>query len=180
MKKYLPILLVVLLLVIGMVYSAMMKRSGGDSHDHEAESVEEAPASDNAGSDSALVVKENAAAFDSDKVVTTPSGLRYVDIKAGTGAAPRKGQTVIVHYTGWLIDGTEFDSSLNRGEPFTFVLQATPPNVIGGWDEGVATMKVGGKRKLMVPPQLAYGERGQSSIPPNATLIFDVELLEIK
>jgi peptidylprolyl isomerase len=110
---------------------------------------------------------------------TTASGLKYYDIVAGTGATPTAGQTVSVHYTGWLEDGTQFDSSVDRGQPFTFVLGQG--NVIPGWDEGVATMKVGGKRQLVVPPELAYGADGAGGvIPPNATLTFDVELLDVQ
>jgi FKBP-type peptidyl-prolyl cis-trans isomerase len=111
--------------------------------------------------------------------VTLPSGLKYTDIVAGTGASPNPGQVAVVHYTGWLTNGTKFDSSVDRGQPFEFPLGAG--RVIKGWDEGVATMKVGGKRKLTIPPELGYGARGAGGvIPPNATLIFDVELLAIK
>jgi peptidylprolyl isomerase len=110
---------------------------------------------------------------------TTPSGLRYVDLVAGAGASPQTGDLVTVHYAGTLENGTQFDSSRDRGEPFTF--QIGVGDVIAGWDEGVATMKVGGKRKLTIPPDLAYGSRGAGDvIPPNATLIFEVELLEVK
>jgi FKBP-type peptidyl-prolyl cis-trans isomerase FkpA len=114
-----------------------------------------------------------------EKVVTTPSGLKYVDLVVGTGPEAQKGQTVAVHYTGWLTDGKKFDSSVDRGQPFSFPLGGG--RVIKGWDEGVAGMKVGGKRKLMIPPQLGYGERGTGGglIPPNAELIFEVQLLEI-
>jgi peptidylprolyl isomerase len=111
--------------------------------------------------------------------VTMESGLKYADLEVGEGPAPEDGQTVSVHYTGWLEDGTKFDSSLDRGQPFSFVLGAG--RVIRGWDEGVATMKVGGRRQLVIPPDLAYGEAGAGDvIPPNATLIFEVELLEVQ
>lgn len=111
--------------------------------------------------------------------VSTPSGLEYVDQVVGNGASPQKGQTVVVHYTGWLTNGTKFDSSVDRGRPFEFTLGVG--QVIKGWDEGVATMKIGGKRKLTIPPDLGYGSRGAGGlIPPGATLVFDVELLGIK
>lgn len=111
--------------------------------------------------------------------VTTESGLKYYDLEVGEGATPQQGQQVRVHYTGWLEDGTKFDSSLDRGQPFTFVLGAG--RVIPGWDEGLATMQVGGKRQLVLPSELAYGEKGAGSvIPPNATLIFEVELLDVQ
>ena len=113
-----------------------------------------------------------------DKVITTDSGLKYTEIKEGTGATPQKGQTVTVHYTGTLEDGTKFDSSRDRGQPFSFKLGVG--QVIKGWDEGLSTMKVGDRRKLIIPPDLGYGARGAGGvIPPNATLIFDVELLKI-
>jgi peptidylprolyl isomerase len=113
------------------------------------------------------------------KAVTTPSGLKYEDIVVGTGASPQSGQNVTVHYTGTLEDGTKFDSSLDHGQPFTF--QIGVRRVIQGWDEGVMTMKVGGKRKLVIPPQLGYGARGYPPvIPPNATLVFEVELLDVQ
>lgn len=110
--------------------------------------------------------------------VTTPSGLKYIDIQEGTGATPTTGQTVTVHYTGTLEDGTKFDSSRDRGRPFSFKIGVG--QVIKGWDEGVGTMKVGGRRQLIIPPDLGYGARGAGGvIPPNATLNFDVELLKI-
>lgn len=111
--------------------------------------------------------------------MTTESGLEIEDLVVGTGQEPQAGSTVSVHYTGWLVDGTKFDSSLDRGTPFDFVLGKG--QVIRGWDEGVASMKVGGKRKLTIPPEMAYGERGAGSvIPPGATLVFEVELLEVR
>jgi|SRR5215469_414044 len=112
------------------------------------------------------------------KPKTTASGLQYWDIKVGTGATAAAGKTVKVHYTGWLTDGKKFDSSVDRGQPFAFSLGAG--QVIKGWDEGVAGMKVGGKRQLRIPPELGYGARGAANvIPPNSTLIFDVELLDV-
>jgi FKBP-type peptidyl-prolyl cis-trans isomerase len=109
----------------------------------------------------------------------TADGLEYWDIKAGTGATAKAGQTVVVHYTGWLTTGKKFDSSVDRGQPFDFPLGAGM--VIKGWDEGVAGMKVGGKRQLRIPSDLAYGDAGHPPvIPQKATLIFDVELLGIK
>jgi len=109
----------------------------------------------------------------------TESGLKFYDIVEGTGATPTQGQSVTVHYTGWLEDGTQFDSSLDKGEPFTFQLGIG--SVIAGWDEGVATMKVGGKRQLVIPAELGYGDAGAGNlIPPGATLIFDVELLGVE
>jgi peptidylprolyl isomerase/FKBP-type peptidyl-prolyl cis-trans isomerase FkpA len=109
---------------------------------------------------------------------TTASGLTYQDVVTGTGAEAAKGQSVSVHYTGWLTDGTKFDSSKDRGEPFVFPLGRG--QVIRGWDEGVQGMKVGGTRKLTIPPSLGYGVRGAGGvIPPNATLVFEVELLKV-
>ena len=112
-----------------------------------------------------------------------PDGLKIIDVKAGTGAAPKTGQTCVMHYTGWLYEnatkGKKFDSSVDRNEPFAFKIGVG--QVIPGWDEGVLTMKVGGKRTLIIPPELGYGARGAGGvIPPNATLIFDVELIGIK
>ncbi len=114
---------------------------------------------------------------------TTPSGLQYEDTKEGTGASPKTGQTCVMHYTGWLWEnsakGKKFDSSVDRGQPFEF--QIGRGMVIKGWDEGVATMKIGGKRTLLIPASLGYGARGAGGvIPPNATLLFEVELLGVK
>jgi len=117
------------------------------------------------------------------KMTKTESGLQYRDIKEGTGEKPTKGQTCVMHYTGWLWEdgakGKKFDSSVDRGEPFDFPIGTG--RVIKGWDEGVLSMKVGGKRELLIPPSLGYGSRGAGRvIPPNATLLFEVELLKIQ
>ncbi len=110
---------------------------------------------------------------------TTPSGLQYAVDHPGTGASPKTGQTVSVHYTGWLTNGKKFDSSRDRNDPLEFAVGIG--QVIKGWDEGVAAMKIGEKRTLVIPPNLGYGSRGAgAAIPPNATLVFAVELLEVK
>lgn len=110
--------------------------------------------------------------------ITTATGLMYEDVALGEGGEAARGNKVTVHYTGWLVDGTKFDSSKDRGDPFRFSLGAG--QVIAGWDEGVTGMKVGGTRKLTIPPQLGYGARGAGGvIPPNATLVFEVELLAV-
>ncbi len=128
-------------------------------------------------------IPEGAMSQSAAKPVTTSSGLQIIDTKVGTGASPRPNQTAVVHYTGWLYTngakGQKFDSSVDRGEPFEFPVGQG--RVIKGWDEGVASMKIGGKRTLIVPPGLGYGARGAGgAIPPNATLMFDVELLGVK
>ena len=158
---------------------AMALAACGDDGDSPAADGGESPAADagtpegNGGD-----VTDGLPPVDGD-TVTTDTGLEYIDVEDGTGATPEQGQTVVVHYTGWLEDGTKFDSSLDRGTPFEFVLGTG--QVIAGWDEGLATMKVGGKRRLILPPQLAYGDSGAGAvIPPNATLVFDVELLEVR
>ncbi|MGD9668288.1 MAG: FKBP-type peptidyl-prolyl cis-trans isomerase [Hyphomicrobiaceae bacterium] len=117
------------------------------------------------------------------KTMTTASGLKIEDTQVGTGASPKTGDTCVMHYTGWLYEngakGAKFDSSVDRGQPFAFTIGVG--QVIKGWDEGVASMKVGGKRTLVIPPQLGYGARGAGRvIPPNATLLFEVELLGIQ
>ena len=131
----------------------------------------------------AAVAPTPSSAQDMRKMSTTPSGLQIEDTTAGSGVTPKTGQNCIMHYTGWLYEngakGAKFDSSLDRGRPFEFSIGTG--HVIKGWDEGVATMKVGGKRTLIIPPELGYGARGAGGvIPPNATLIFEVELLDVK
>jgi peptidylprolyl isomerase len=110
--------------------------------------------------------------------VTTPSGLKYVDEVVGTGGSPTAGKKVTVHYTGRLANGTKFDSSVDRQQPYQFPIGIGM--VVKGWDEGIMTMKVGGKRKLIIPPDLGYGQQDMGKIPPNSTLIFDVELLGVE
>src|SRR5438093_11026963 len=110
--------------------------------------------------------------------VTLPNGLKYVDVKVGDGGLAESGMSIQVHYTGWLLNGTKFDSSLDHGQPFTFKLGAG--EVIRGWDEGVKGMRVGGKRKLTIPPDLGYGAQANGAIPANSTLVFDVELLAVR
>lgn len=125
----------------------------------------------------------NEAQAQTGNVMTSETGLKTEDTKVGTGASPKTGQICVMHYTGWLYEngqkGTKFDSSVDRGEPFEFPIGTG--RVIRGWDEGVASMKVGGKRTLIIPPDLGYGARGAGGvIPPNATLMFEVELLDVK
>lgn len=125
------------------------------------------------------IVPAEAAEKNAEKIVSTASGLKYVDLLVGNGASPVKGKQVTVHYTGTLENGKKFDSSVDRKKPFNFVIGVG--QVISGWDEGVMSMKVGGKRKLTIPPELGYGTRGAGGvIPPNATLLFDVELLDVQ
>lgn len=132
---------------------------------------------DAASGDAAAASKE--AELNDPELVSKPSGLKYRDLANGTGREARSGDVAVVHYTGWLVDGTKFDSSLDRGQPFDFPVGGG--RVIKGWDEGVAGMKVGGKRRLVIPPDLGYGSRGAGGvIPPDATLIFEVELLGVK
>ncbi len=122
--------------------------------------------------------KKEEAPVAAETTVTTPSGLKYVDLVTGDGVEATKDAFVEVHYTGWLENGTKFDSSLDRGRPFGFILGAG--RVIQGWDEGVVGMRVGGRRKLIIPPSIGYGERGAGGvIPPNATLVFEVDLIKV-
>ena len=115
--------------------------------------------------------------LDPAKTITTPTGLMYEDVKKGAGRSPKMGDTVVVDYTGWLTDGAKFDSSVDRGKPSEFRLG----EVVQGWNEGLSTMKVGGKRRLVIPPKLGYGAQGRpGAIPPNATLVFEVELLDVR
>jgi peptidylprolyl isomerase len=130
-----------------------------------------------------IVVTTTAAGQEVPKTMTTASGLKIIDTKVGTGVSPKPGQICVMHYTGWLYQngakGQKFDSSVDRGRPFEFPIGRQ--RVIAGWDEGVASMKVGGKRTLIIPPELGYGARGAGGvIPPNATLLFEVELLDVK
>lgn len=125
----------------------------------------------------ATAVKDAAAPASAMK--KTPSGLQYEDLVAGSGNTPSSGKQVTVHYTGWLTNGTKFDSSLDKNQPFTFTIGKG--EVVPGWDEGVMTMKIGGKRKLVIPPELGYGTSGAGGIiPPNATLVFEVILLDVR
>jgi peptidylprolyl isomerase len=126
-----------------------------------------------------LFILYNGCSSEKEQTVTTPSGLKYVDEVIGTGPSPEKGKQVTVHYTGTLEDGKKFDSSRDRNTPLNFTIGIG--QVIKGWDEGIMSMKVGGKRKLTIPPDLGYGQRGAPpAIPPGATLIFEVELLGVK
>ena len=129
-----------------------------------------------------LAAARTAAAQTQGKVMTTETGLKFIDTTVGTGASPKSGQTCVMHYTGWLSEGgakgKKFDSSVDRGQPFEFPIGMK--RVIAGWDEGVEGMRVGGTRKLTIPPALGYGQRGAGGvIPPNATLVFEVELLGV-
>jgi len=166
MKKEVSLILVVVvtLLIVGLLF-IIINNSGQSVAEEVATPTQPAPIQNQSGGT---------------EIVTTDSGLQYEDLVVGDGPSPQQGNTVIVHYTGWLEDGTKFDSSVDRGTPFSFVLGVG--QVIRGWDEGVATMRVGGQRRLIIPPELAYGERGAGGgvIPPNATLIFEVELLDIQ
>lgn len=159
--KYFAVVIVVIAVVVGVFFLNRSKKSAEKELEASQPSIQEE-------------VKKEATKMS----VETNSGLRIEDLKVGIGAEAKAGNTISVHYTGILVDGKKFDSSLDRGEPLSFTLGVG--QVIKGWDEGVAGMKVGGKRKLTIPSELAYGARAIGSIPPNSTLIFEVELLGIK
>jgi FKBP-type peptidyl-prolyl cis-trans isomerase len=188
MKRIAPWLAVALLIVNAGCKESASKSSGSDSGasagtSGSASTSGSAGASgDAAGSASAsagmsATAKSDAAA-PAGAEVTTASGLKYQDMVIGTGAEATLGRTVRVHYTGWLADGTKVDSSVDRGQPIEFPLGT--PGLIQGWNEGIAGMKVGGKRKLTIPPSLGYGATGKApKVPPNATLVFDIELVGV-
>lgn len=160
----------------------MMACSGEEPKQSASASKPEVAQKANAGSASSGTYKLTSAApqkIEMSQYTTTASGLQYFDFEVGSGAMPQNGQRVNVHYTGWFLDGRKFDSSVDRGDPFSFSLGAG--QVIKGWDEGVASMNIGGKRQLRIPGDLAYGPNGHpAGIPPNATLLFEVELLGVQ
>jgi peptidylprolyl isomerase len=182
-KRYMAVLApAVLLLTLSIALAAC----GGDSSSTSPTSASSKPttgATVTAGTPTAAKTPQATAPATppplSGQAATTSSGLKYIDIVEGTGASPQLGQTVVVNYTGWLeADGKKFDSSVDRGQPFSFTIGKG--QVIKGWDEGLSTMKVGAKRRLIIPPDLGYGAKANGPIPANATLIFDVELLQVK
>ena len=154
----------------GTVLLAMVGCGGADAgSEGEAESHGE--------EESVPVTPQNAPEVDLSAMTQTASGLRFLDMVVGEGEEAASGQMVTVHYTGWFLDGEKFDSSVDRGETYRFPLGEG--RVISGWDEGVAGMRVGGQRRLVIPPELAYGPAGRPGIPPNSTLVFDVELFGV-
>ena len=178
MVKRFVVVLVILVVAAALVGCGKEKTATKAPKVKSAGATSAAKAAKTTKTEEKTVEKSTAAIKAKGKIVITASGLKYEEIKEGTGQCPKPGDMVVVHYTGWLTDGTKFDSSVDRGEPFRFVLGIG--KVIAGWDEGLSTMKVGGKRKLIIPPYLGYGDQGFGAIPPNATLIFEVELLGIE
>jgi peptidylprolyl isomerase len=174
------IVICVVVLILGSVFDGGSQRDAIAAPVNATQQSEPSAAVQRRSSQDAMLVAmtEKQEEREMENVVTTDSGLQYVELVEGTGATPQKGQKVTVHYTGTLEDGTKFDSSRDRGSPFEFKIGVG--QVIKGWDEGVGSMKVGGRRKLIIPSELGYGARGAGGvIPPNATLIFDVELLKV-
>ncbi len=163
-------------LVLVCVVVLVVAQIGGENNAASANQITTTNSAPIIASEKTTVIANNT--MSDHNTVTTPSGLKYIDLVEGTGATPKTGQTVSVHYTGTLEDGTKFDSSRDRNRPFDFKIGTG--QVIQGWDEGLSTMKVGGRRQLIIPPELGYGSRGAGGvIPPNATLNFDVELLKV-
>lgn len=170
-----------LLILTGALAPVAFAACGGDDDDDTADtptSAATASKTTTEGSPSPAASATTTGPITLKNPTTTPSGLQYEDIVVGTGASPQQAGRVTVHYTGKFLDGKKFDSSVDRGQPFTFVIGVG--QVIKGWDEGVATMKVGGKRNLIIPAALAYGSRGQGAIPPNTDLYFEVELISVQ
>lgn len=170
-----------LLILAGALAPVAFAACGGDDDDDTADtptSAATASKTTTEGSPSPAASATTTGPITLKSPTTTPSGLQYEDIVVGTGASPQQAGRVTVHYTGKFLDGKKFDSSVDRGQPFTFVIGVG--QVIKGWDEGVATMKVGGKRNLIIPAALAYGSRGQGAIPPNTDLYFEVELISVQ
>ncbi|OKH18997.1 peptidylprolyl isomerase [Hydrococcus rivularis NIES-593] len=162
-----------LLLIVASVFNSGGKQEAIASELNKPQSADERSIAENSNLEKGIIT------MNLENAITTPSGLKYIDIQEGDGATPTKGQTVTVHYTGTLENGKKFDSSRDRDRPFSFKIGVG--QVIQGWDEGVGSMKVGGRRTLIIPSELGYGSRGAGGvIPPNATLIFDVELLGVR